>query len=422
MPALKPFSAVFYNKEVVENLSNVYCPPYDIISKEQQENYYKQDPYNFIRLELARETPKDNEKDNKYVRARKTYEEWLKKGILKKDEKPCIYFYKQDYKYLGQKYTRMGFLGLLKINEDSGVRILPHEHTHAAAKTDRLALWSALKSNLSPIFVGYADKGGKIDRVFIKELAMAKPYMEAVDPDKVKHTIWRLEDPDRIQEIVNVIDGQDLFICDGHHRFEVANQIRREALKTAKKKPTGEEPYNYVMTYFTNLDSKDLQIFPIHRIVKKFPISVNLLEQYFRIDKIKTKVDWLVLLARAGQNEHAFGLYNKQGMFLLRLKNKTLMDKMVKDGSRDYCSLDAVILKAFVLDQVGVDTEDVVYSKDPEEVLQAVNEGRAEAGFVLNPVQVRQLRSIALNDERMPPKTTYFYPKVLSGLTIYKMD
>src|SRR5208283_223903 len=321
----------------------------------------------------------------------------------------------------GQKYTRMGFWGLLKINEDNGVRILPHEHTHAAAKTDRLTLWSALKSDLSPIFVGYADKAGKIDRIFLKELATSKPYLEAVDHDKVKHTIWRLENPDSIQAIINVIDGQNLFICDGHHRFEVANQIRREALKKGKK-TTGEESYNYVMTYFTNMDSKDLQIFPIHRIVKKFPISVNLLEQYFRIDKIKTKADWLVLLARAGQNEHAFGLYNKQGMFLLRLKNKTLIDKMVKEGSKAYQSLDAAILRGFILDQVGVASEDIVYSKDPDELINAVNEGAAEAGFILNPVQVAQLRSIALNDERMPPKTTYFYPKVLSGLTIYKMD
>lgn len=421
MPALKPFAAVFYNKEKVENLSNVFCPPYDIISPEQQEAYYKQDPYNFIRLELTQETPKDDDEDNKYTRARRTYEEWLRKGILKQDETPCIYFYKQDYKYQGQKYIRMGFLGLLKIDEDSGVRVLPHEHTHGAAKTDRLILWSTLKSNLSSIFVGYADKGGKIDRVFFRELANQKPYLEAVDQDKVKHAIWRLDNPDKIREIVDVIAGQDLFICDGHHRFEVADQIRREALKKAKK-ITGEEPYHYVMAYFTNMDSKDLQIFPIHRIVKKFPISVNLLEQYFRIDKVKTRVDWLVLLARAGQNEHAFGLYNKQGMFLLRLKNKTLIDTMVKEGSRDYRGLDAVILKAFILDQVGVASEDIVYSKDPDEVLKAVDEGYAEAGFILNPVQVAQLRSVALNDERMPPKTTYFYPKVLAGLTIYKMD
>lgn len=421
MSALKPFQAVFYNKEKVENLSNVFCPPYDVISQEQQDAYYKQDPFNFIRLELTKETPKDTPKDTKYTRARKTYEDWFKKGILKQDEKPCIYFYKQDYKYQGQKYTRTGFLGLLKLGEDSGVKILPHEHTHAAAKTDRLALWSTLKSNLSPIFVGYADKAGKIERIFFKELAAQKPYLEAVDHDKVKHTIWRLENLESIEAIVNVIDGQNLFICDGHHRFEVANQIRREALKKVKKSK-GTESYNYVMTYFTNMDSKDLQIFPIHRIVKKFPISVNLLEQYFRIDKIKNRVDWLVLLARAGQNEHAFGLYNKQGMFLLRLKNKMLIDKMVKEGSKDYRGLDAAILKAFILDQVGVASEDIVYSKDPDEVIQAVNEGQAEAGFILNPVQVAQLRAIALNDERMPPKTTYFYPKVLSGLTIYKMD
>jgi len=421
MSALKPFAAVFYNKEKVENLSEVFCPPYDIISKEQQDAYYKQDPYNFIRLELTKDTPKDTDKDNKYTRAKKTYEEWLKKGILKQDEKPCIYFYKQDYKYQGEKYIRTGFLGLLKITEDSGVRTLPHEHTHALAKTDRFTLWSALKSDLSPIFVGYADKAGKIDQIFLKNLANQKPDLEAVDQDKVKHTIWRLEDPDKIQEIIRVVDNQNLFICDGHHRFEVANQIRREALKKAPK-TTGEEPYNYVMTYFTNMDSKDLQIFPIHRIVKKFPISVNLLEQYFRIDKVKNKIDWMVLLARAGQNEHAFGLYNKQGMFLLRLKNKMLIDKMVKEGSRDYRSLDAAILKAFILDQVGVSPEDTVYSIDPDEVVRAVNEGAAEAGFILNPVSVRQLRAIALNDERMPPKTTYFYPKVLSGLTIYKME
>jgi len=421
MSALKPFPAVFYNKEKIENLSNVFCPPYDVISKEQQEAYYKQDQHNFIRLELAKETLKDNEKDNKYTRARKTYEEWLKKGILKQDEAACLYFYKQDYKYQGQKYVRMGFLGLLKLGEDSGVRILPHEHTHSAAKTDRLTLWSGLKSNLSPIFVGYADKAGKVERIFFKELANLKPYLEASDHDKVKHTIWRLADPEKNQQIADVIDGQNLFICDGHHRFEVANQIRREALKKGKKH-TGQESYNYVMAYFTNMDSKDLQIFPIHRIVKKFPISVNLLEQYFRIDKVKTKVDWLVLLARAGQNEHAFGLYNKQGMFLLRLKNKLLIDKMVQEGSKDYRSLDAAILKAFVLDQVGVTSEDIVYSKDPDEVVRAIDEGQAEAGFILNPVLVSQLRAIALNDERMPPKTTYFYPKVLSGLTIYKMD
>ncbi len=421
MSALKPFKAVFYNKEKVDNLSDVFCPPYDVISKAQQDDFYKQHPSNFIRLELTKETAKDNTRDNKYTRAKKTFDEWLKKGVLLQDSSPCVYFYKQDYKYLGQKYTRTGFLALLSLNDNSGVKILPHEHTHAAAKTDRFTLWSALKTNLSSIFVGYSDKASRVERIFIKDLASRKPDLEAIDQDKVKHMIWRLDDASKISFIQDVIAGQNLFICDGHHRFEVANQLRKEALKKVKK-ASGDEPFNYVMAYFTNMDSKDLQIFPIHRIVKKFPISVNLLEQYFRIDKIKTKNDLLVLLARAGQNEHAFGLYNKTGMYLLRLKNRTLIDKVVKEGSKDYKELDAAILKAFVFDQVGVTSEDIVYSKDPSEVMQAVDEGQADAGFILNPVLIKQLKAVALNDERMPPKTTYFYPKVLSGLTMYKWD
>lgn len=421
MSALKPFQAVFYNKEKIDNLSNVICPPYDVISKEQQEGYYKQHPYNFIRLEYNKETPKDDAKDNRYTRAHKTYEEWLKKGVLLQDKVPCVYFYKQDYKYLGQRYTRTGFLALLNMNEDAGIKVLPHEHTHAAAKTDRHLLWSALKSNLSSIFVGYADRANVVEKMFMKDLASQKPYLEATDGDKVKHMIWRLEDPAKIAVISDLMDGQNLFICDGHHRFEVANQIRKDHLKKVKN-PTGKEPFNFVMAYFTNMDSKDLQIFPIHRIVKKFPISVNLLEQYFRIDKLKNKTDLLVLLARAGQNEHAFGLSVKDGLYLLRLKSKTLIDKVVVEGSKDYKSLDAAILKSFIFDQVGVKSEDIVYSKDPDEVISFVHEGKAEAGFILNPVLVKQLKAVALNDERMPPKTTYFYPKVLSGLTMYKMD
>ncbi len=421
MSAIKPFQAIYYNPAKIEILSSAVCPPYDVISPEQQEAYYKLNPCNFIRLEYGKESVKDTDKDNRYTRAKKTYEDWFKKGILVQDDKPAVYFYKQDYKYQGQKYTRTGFIALMKITEDSGTRILPHENTQSAAKIDRLRLWSTLKSNLSLIFVCFADKTNTVEKIFIKDVAPTAPLMEAVDQDKVKHTIWRLDDPQRIQTIVDVLDGQNLFIADGHHRFEVANQMRAEAMKK-KTKVTGHEPFNFVMTYFTNLDSKDLQIFPIHRIVKKFTISVNLLEQYFRIDKIKSKNDFLVLLARAGQNEHAFGLINKTGMYLLRLKNKMLIDKVVQEGSKDYKTLDAAILKAFVFDQVGVTPEDIIYSKDPAKVMQFVDEGSADAGFILNPVPIKQLKAIALNGERMPPKTTYFYPKVLSGLTVHKMD
>jgi uncharacterized protein (DUF1015 family) len=170
------------------------------------------------------------------------------------------------------------------------------------------------------------------------------------------------------------------------------------------------------------MDSRDLQIFPMHRIVKKFPSNLSFLEEHFRMDRIKTKEDLLVLLARAGQNEHAFGLYTGDGTWLLRLKNKMLIDKVVTEGSKEYKRLDATILKYFVFDPIGVSSEDIIYTKDMHDIVTMVDEGRAKAGFVMNPVRIQQLKEIALNGEKMPPKTTYFYPKLLSGLTVSKFD
>jgi uncharacterized protein (DUF1015 family) len=176
------------------------------------------------------------------------------------------------------------------------------------------------------------------------------------------------------------------------------------------------------MTYFTNMDSRDLQIFPMHRILKKFPEDISFLEEFFRIDNIKTKEDMVIMLARAGKNEHAFGLHTRAGMKLLRLKNKMLIDEHIKEGSKDYRNLDATILKHFVFDQIGIISDDIIYTKNLDETHSMVEEGLAEASFIMNPVKIDELKAIALNGERMPPKTTYFYPKVLSGLTAYKLD
>jgi uncharacterized protein (DUF1015 family) len=159
----------------------------------------------------------------------------------------------------------------------------------------------------------------------------------------------------------------------------------------------------------------------MHRIVKGLSDNLDFLEEFFRIDNIKTKEELLILLARAGRNEHAFGLYTRDGIKLLRLKNRLLIEKFVKEGSKEYKSLDAAILKSFVFDRVGIKSDDILYTKSIDDVTGMVDDFQADAGFIMNPVTIAQLRSIALNGERMPPKTTYFYPKVLSGLTVYKM-
>ncbi len=418
MAAIKAFQAIYYNPEKIKEFSEVVCPPYDVINKTQQDDFYKLSPFNFIRLELPKEAPKDNSSENRYTRARKTFEEWLKKGILVEDDKPSIYYYKQEYKIRGQKYSRLGFISLMKLSDDG--KVFPHENTHAAAKTDRLTLWSTLKAGLSCIFVCFSDRQKKVETIFIKEVSTTKPLIDVVDQDKVRHTLWRLDNPELIAEVQNVLDGQQLFIADGHHRYEVSQEYRRLRLK-GKAKATGDEPFNYVMTYFTNMDSPDLQIFPMHRIVKKFPTQLDFLEEYFRIDRVKNKEDLLILLARAGQNEHAFGLYDRDGIRLLRLKNKSLIDELVQGTSSEYRNLDASILKSLVFDRIGVASEDIMYTKDMDVATSMVDERQADASFIMNPVKIKQLRSIALTGERMPPKTTYFYPKVLSGLTIHKM-
>ncbi|MFA5088143.1 MAG: DUF1015 domain-containing protein [Candidatus Omnitrophota bacterium] len=421
MTQIKPFKAICYDPEKVGDLSRVVCPPYDVISPEQQNRYHAASPYNFIHVLLGKDKPKDDEHENKYIRAQKIFEQWLKEGILKEDEKAGIYFYRQEYKVLGQRHSRFGFIALMRLQDESQSKVYPHENTHAKAIEDRYRLWTNLKANLSSIFVCFLDQEKRVLNVFNKHVTASAPFIDLVDDDHVRHIVWRVVDPDLIQEMEDALENQQLFIADGHHRYEVAQQYRRAKLKN---KPKTDEPasFNYVMTYFTNMGSKDLQIFPIHRVIPKMPVSLEFLEKCFRIDKIKLKGDLVVLLAKAGKNEHAFGLYTREGIRLLRLKNKLLIDEYISEGSSEYKRLDATILKYFVLDHMGIKSDDIIYEKDFQAATDMVDNGLADACFIMNPVKIEQISAIALNGERMPPKTTYFYPKVLSGLTINRID
>jgi len=419
---IKPFQAIYYNSEKIPDMTKVVSPPYDVISPEKQEYLHDLSPYNFTHIDYAKDFPGESS-DDKYSRVQQLYSEWLQQGVMVQDDQPSIYFYKQDYKIMGQKHSRMGFISLMELDSEES-RIYPHENTHAEAVNDRFRICEALKSNLSCIFVCYSDLHKRIEKIFTKNVLLTNPIIEVEDDDLVRHKLWRLSDPDLIAQINESLSGQHLFIADGHHRYKVAMEYRDQNLKKASSSGTnGQKPFNYVMTYFTNMDSRDLQIFPMHRIVKHLPQDLGpLLEEFFRVDKIKMKEDLPILLARAGRNEHAFGLYTRDDMFLLRLKNRQLVEEYVNEGSTEYKNLDATILKTFIFDRVGVESSDIIYVKDIDKVMEMVDESRADAGFVMNPVSIAQLRAIALNGEKMPPKTTYFYPKVLSGLTVYKMD
>ena len=420
MAHIKPFQSFYYNIDKIGDVAKVISPPYDIISDEQLVYYHTLSPYNFTHIDLARSRSTDTKDNSRYTRAQKLFEEWQKKEILIQDEKPCVYIYKQDYTVMGQKYSRLGFIALMRLEDGDDSKVFPHENTHAHTVDDRFQLTKTLNANLSCIFVCYGDKQRKVESIFNKKIVQKTPLIHVKDSEGVDHRLWRLDDPLLIREINQSVEGQNLFIADGHHRYEVACAYRK--LRSQRKSFTSDEPYDYVMTYFTNLDSRDLQIFPMHRIVKKFPKKLTFLEDYFRVDKMRSIDHMSIDLARAGLNEHAFGVYTKGEILLLRLKSKLMISEYVKEGSDDYKQLDATLLKSFIFDKVGIDSKDIVYTKDINEVIFMVDTGAAEAGFIMNPVKISQLKAIALNGERMPPKTTYFYPKVLSGLTIYKME
>jgi len=422
MPVIKPFKAVHYNPRKISDFRKVVAPPYDVISPEEQSFLHNLSPYNFTHIDLAKDKPSDDKNENKYTRAKTIFDEWLQKGVLIEDGHPSIYFYKQDYKIQGQKHTRLGFISLLTLKDDGDSKVYPHENTHANAVDDRFQLTRSLKSNLSCIFVCYSDQQKKVENIFFKQLSNTEPMIDVEDETAIRHRLWRLSDTQLIAEINGSLEGQNLFIADGHHRYKVAQEYRKACLEK-RAGSNGQEPFNYVMTYFTNIDSRDLQIFPIHRVIRKFPQNIEFLEEFFRIDRIKSKEDLPILLGRAGKNEHTFGLYTRDDVKLLRLKNKSLIDEMIKEGSHDYKNLDASILKAFIFDRLGIKSDhNLVYTKDFNEVIAMVDNAQADAGFILNGVTIPQLKAIALNGEKMPPKTTYFYPKVLSGLTVYKME
>ncbi len=424
MTKIRPFKAVLYNQEKNKDLSRLVCPPYDVISQSRQEYYHNLDPHNLIHILLGRDTPGED----KYERAAKFFNDWLKNKILIQDDKPAIYFYSQEYKIRGEKKARYGFISLLHL-ETQKSSLFAHEHTRIAPKEDRIKIIRQVKANLSPIFVVFADQKRMIKRTCDHSIKNEKPFIDITDDEGVSHKLWKLTDPAVLTEIGNQMQRENLFIADGHHRYEVACMYRDELCK-AQTSFTGEEPFNYIMAYFTNTDSRGLTIFPIHRLVKT-PASFDLdsfkskVKDYFDIEEVKDKARLFFLMEKAGHIEHVLGMCKDKRYWLLRLKNVKILDKEISDKPAEYRMLDVSVLNYIILKKIlGMDlqaqNDDIQFIHDTDELLRRVDEDASYMAFVLNPVRIQQIMSVALKGERMPPKSTYFYPKVLSGLVVNK--
>jgi len=416
---IKPFRGVMYNRDKIKDLTRVLAPPYDVISQQEQKEYYRRSRWNIVRIILGKDYPRDNARSNKYIRARNFLSSWLKKRILIRDTKPSIYIYEQ-HSY------RIGFLALLRV-EPFGKSIFPHEQTFPKHKNDRAMLLRTCKANFNPIFSLYSPESRIVDRI-IKEKLKEKPLV-SFRFKGVPNQFWRIDNKDEIEKIVQEMQKSKVFIADGHHRYETALEYARE-MQTKSPCNAGEEPYNFVMMMFVKLNDPGLEILPTHRLLKISPgvlgsrsLRVKI-KKYFNVKIFGSLQEMFKTLYRM---KYSFGMYQGNGKYyILSVKNmKEVERRFESDIPRCWRELNMVILHHFffkhILQIEPTPQETIKYTTDPRETVRLVDRNEYQIAFFLNSIKPEKVREIALSGEKMPHKATYFYPKPLSGLVINKM-
>ncbi|MEA3493909.1 MAG: DUF1015 domain-containing protein [Candidatus Margulisiibacteriota bacterium] len=440
MVKLFPFEGILYNKGKFKKLDNLFTPPYDVIDDKMQEDFYNLHDFNFIRLILGKEFSSDGEYNNKYIRSAAFLEGWLRHRILIKDEKPSFYIYEQRFSLEGKKFTRLGFFALLRLEDMGRGKVFPHEETYSRAKLDRLQLMRTTSSNLESIFSVYSDPKSKLLKIF-KKYMRRKPLIDVTDKDKdkVKHRLWKIDKKPAITKIIKEMRDKTVFIADGHHRYEAALRFKNE-LKTKNTKFSEEEAYNHILMYFTPIEDKGLAVLPIHRVLYNLPYFdpnrfEKELERFFDVKLYKAtktsakRVQKKLLkdLTKKGLDQHAYGMYlGNNKYYLLTLKDEYVVEEMVEEEKpKAWKNLDVTVLHYAVFDRIlGIanETEDKVsYVKALEEAIDRVDNHDYQVAFLLNPTKLEEITSIASKLEKMPHKSTYFYPKLLSGLVINKI-
>jgi len=439
MAIISPFRGYLYNKEKIGNLELVVAPPYDVINAEQQAYYYQKHPFNIIRLILGKQEPGDNEMSNKYTRAANFLATWQKDKTLVRVPKPAIYFYAQDFKLpSGESRRRKGFICLFKLEEFSSGVILPHERTLSKPKVDRLNLTMACRASFNPIFSLYSDPAFTIER-HSDAVGEKPPYLDVTDENGVRHKLWVVDDLEVIKEIKQVLQDKKVLIADGHHRYETAlnyQKIMREQYPDSM----GVEPFNYTLMYFTNMDDSGLVILPTHRLLKNFNFNatdfLNKAQEFFDIqafpfdshteEREREKV--LAAMQKEAKERYLVGMVTKKqgSFFLLRLKDFSLLDKMIGRGlSTALRHLDVNIMELLVFNNLlGISCSDPQWEEHftfvhtEREAIELVKSGACEVAFLINPTRIEQIRDVVAQGEVMPQKSTYFFPKLLSGLVV----
>ncbi len=412
MAVIKPIKALRFTSKA-GNIADCVCPPYDIISESERTSLIEKNEYNVVRLELPAG-------EDKYNEAGRILNSWMNECILERDEKAGIYVYREEFAVKGKEYCLTGIICLVELCNFEERIILPHEETLTKAKQDRLNLMRGTGCNFSSIYSLYSDESGKIASIIEAKTAEA-PICRFTDEEEVTHSLWKIDCADDIYSIVATLDDKQLFIADGHHRYETAINYRN-GLTNA---PEGADASCVMMT-LVDMDDKGLVVFPTHRLIVDREVSREEIERECEKDfniKYLPLCD-LEAALEMGENSHTYALYTGGNDFMLmELKEEA---KRNIDGRSDaYSDLDVSILHSYVLENaLGIDKENMAnqinlrYTRSMSEAIESVQNGKASAAFLINATKVGQIKAVALAGDKMPQKSTYFYPKLKTGLVM----
>jgi uncharacterized protein (DUF1015 family) len=439
MATIVPFRGVLYNQKVISDLSQVVTPPYDVISPKEQDGYYSLHPYNIIRLDFGKTFPSDTGEDNRYTRAAHILKLWNKEQILVRDADPAFYLYKIRYRMFGREWrTRSGFICRLGLEPLNAGNVRPHEMTFSAFKQDRFQLLQNCQMQFCPIFSFYLDKENRVLSLMDRQ-AHGAPLIDFEDQASIQHQLWRITDPETVKQVQALFSDKTVYIADGHHRYETSLAFQTAMAK--KYSPLApESPFNYTLMFLCPMEDPGLTIFPVHRAVNRVqeitPEELeNRLEAYFNVEKLpfvlsdKKQVfqDFLARLEPKDSDSHLFGLYlaETSWFYLLSLKQAALKGEWGSDLNPLLHELDVMILSRLLFEKIlGIRREEldqenrIEYRHDPMETIKLVESGKSRMGFFLSPTPVEQVRRIAEASLVMPRKSTYFYPKTLTGLVM----
>lgn len=404
MANVNGFRGFRYNPEKIEDLKEVFAPPYDVISSREQEELYGLSPYNVVRLILP-----NCGGEQKYIKAGERLRDWISGEILIQDAEPSVYPYEQEFDLDGKKITRRGFIAAVRIEDFSSKIILPHERTFPKPKMDRLKLTLACKANLSPVFSIYSDPGGSVQKAIDKYMG-DDPLADFVYRDGVRNRIWKISDRDLLSMIRTTMSDYNLLIADGHHRYETALEYRN-IQRNLSNGGSGSEPYEYVMMYLCCAEDGGLVINPTHRVIKNIGYSdtgrfFGELGRRFSIEE--KPIDEAVGALK--YNEFAVVCNDSKNIFVIAPKH---------EGNSRHLDLGVRNLHGAVFGaMIDEEKSEILYTKSLEEVVNLVRGGEYKLGFILPPLSALDILQVVLADEKLPHKTTYFYPKILSGLVL----